>query len=154
MPSIARRRILVLNGHPDSDPARFCHALAETYAEAARKAGLESETISISGLKIPPLQTRAEWEKNPPTEPVAEMQAAITRADHIVIIYPLWLGSMPAALKAVFEQTFRPGFAIDTEAMRIWPGKLTGKSARVIVTMGMPAFLYRWFFLAHSLRSL
>ena len=31
------------------------------------------------------------------------------------------------------------------------PGKLTGKSARVIVTMGMPAFIYRWYF---SLRSL
>jgi len=34
------------------------------------------------------------------------------------------------------------------------PGKLTGKSARVIVTMGMPAFIYRWYFMAHSLRSL
>jgi putative NADPH-quinone reductase len=34
------------------------------------------------------------------------------------------------------------------------PGKLTGKSARVIVTMGMPAVIYRWFFMAHSLMSL
>ena len=31
---------------------------------------------------------------------------------------------------------------------------LTGKSARIVVTMGMPAFAYRWFFLAHSLKSL
>ncbi|MET0533537.1 MAG: NAD(P)H-dependent oxidoreductase [Steroidobacter sp.] len=29
-----------------------------------------------------------------------------------------------------------------------------GKSARVIVTMGMPAFVYRWFYRAHSVRSL
>jgi putative NADPH-quinone reductase len=31
---------------------------------------------------------------------------------------------------------------------------LTGRSARVIVTMGMPALVYRWIFRAHSLRSL
>ena len=29
-----------------------------------------------------------------------------------------------------------------------------GKSARIVVTMGMPALVYRWFFLAHSLKSL
>jgi putative NADPH-quinone reductase len=28
-----------------------------------------------------------------------------------VILFQLWLGSLPAALKALFEQTFRPGFA-------------------------------------------
>lgn len=31
---------------------------------------------------------------------------------------------------------------------------LKGKSARVIITMGMPAFIYKWFFRAHSLKSL
>ena len=31
---------------------------------------------------------------------------------------------------------------------------LKGRSARVIVTMGMPAFVYRWYFGGHSLRSL
>jgi putative NADPH-quinone reductase len=36
----------------------------------------------------------------------------------------------------------------------MWPGLLVGKSARIVVTMGMPAFVYRWYFLAHSLRSL
>ena len=28
-----------------------------------------------------------------------------------------------------------------------------GKSARIVVTMGMPALVYRWYFGAHSLRS-
>ena len=30
----------------------------------------------------------------------------------------------------------------------------SGKSARIIVTMGMPGSLYRWYFRAHSLHSL
>ena len=29
-----------------------------------------------------------------------------------------------------------------------------GRSARIVVTMGMPALAYRWYFGAHSLKSL
>jgi len=29
-----------------------------------------------------------------------------------------------------------------------------GKSARIIMTIGMPAFIYRWWFWAHGLRAL
>lgn len=61
---------------------------------------------------------------------------------------------MPAVLKGFFEQVFRHGFAIDFSKSALHPGKLTGKSVRVIVTMGMPSFLYRWYFMAHSLKSL
>jgi putative NADPH-quinone reductase len=76
-------------------------------------------------------------------------------ARHDVIFYPLWLGSMPAMLKALLEQMLRPGFAFSTTALGKWPVKyLSGKSARIVVTMGMPAFIYRWYFRAHSLRSL
>ena len=31
---------------------------------------------------------------------------------------------------------------------------LSGRSAHVLVTMGMPTLLYRWFFRAHSVKSL
>ncbi|MDO8251332.1 MAG: NAD(P)H-dependent oxidoreductase, partial [Rhodoferax sp.] len=31
---------------------------------------------------------------------------------------------------------------------------LTGRSARLVVTMGMPALLYRWYFRAHSVKNL
>lgn len=51
---------------------------------------------------------------------------------------------MPALLKAFFEQTFRYGFALGKEE-RIPEGLLKGKSARIVVTMGMPAFIYRWY---------
>jgi putative NADPH-quinone reductase len=71
-----------------------------------------------------------------------------------VIIYPLWLGTMPALLKGFLEQVFRPGFAVTFELGKSWEKLLKGKSARVIVTMGMPASIYRWYFFAHSLKAL
>jgi putative NADPH-quinone reductase len=88
------------------------------------------------------------------TSPVKRAQEEIARADHIVILFPLWLGAMPGLLKGFFEQVFRPGFAIAEGKRTLSPGLLKGKSARVVVTMGMPGFFYRLFFFAHSLRSL
>jgi putative NADPH-quinone reductase len=86
---------------------------------------------------------------------VRRCQSSMDWASHVVILYPLWLGSMPALLKGLLEQMLRPGFAFSTLKLGRGPVKLQGgKSARIIVTMGMPAWLYRWYFRAHSLRSL
>ena len=76
-------------------------------------------------------------------------------ADHLVFLYPLWLGSMPALLKGFLEQVFRPNFAfVYGPSGRVVKKCLGGKTARIIVTMGMPALVYRWFFFAHSLKNL
>ena len=61
---------------------------------------------------------------------------------------------MPARLKALFEQAFRPGFAFGQRERTIGVGKLKGRTARIIVTMGMPAAIYRGFYFAHALTAL
>lgn len=148
------KRIAIIDGHPDPDEARFVHALAQAYAEGALQAGHEIRRIDVASLDVGFLRTAQDWEHEAPTPDIAAAQAAIGWAEHLLIVYPLWLGSMPALLKAFFEQAFRPGFAIAKGRRTMWPGLLNGRSARIVVTMGMPAFLYRWYFLAHSLRSL
>ncbi|HYA39035.1 MAG TPA: NAD(P)H-dependent oxidoreductase [Candidatus Methylomirabilis sp.] len=60
--------------------------------------------------------------------------------------YPLWGGDVPALLKAFCEQAFRPGFTFKMEPGKMGNKLLTGKSARIVVTMGMPPFFYRWYF--------
>ena len=90
-----------------------------------------------------------------PVPEIAAAQQDIAWADHLVILYPLWLGTMPALLKGFLEQVFRPDFAFHVgESSTGWAKKLKGKSARVVITMGMPAMVYRWYFGAHSLKSL
>jgi len=71
-----------------------------------------------------------------------------------VIVYPLWLGGMPAVLKGFLEQVMRPGFAVPADRASLSARLLAGRSARVVVTMGMPAVVYRWYFFAHGLRLL
>ncbi|WP_202813979.1 NAD(P)H-dependent oxidoreductase [Thiobacillus denitrificans] len=49
----------------------------------------------------------------------------------------------------------RPGFAFSREGKNPLAAKgLTGRSVRVVVTMGMPATVYRRYFRAHSIKSL
>ena len=60
---------------------------------------------------------------------------------------------MPALLKGFLEQVFRPSFAFDYLDGGTVRKRLKGRSARLVVTMGMPAVAYRWFYRAHSVRS-
>lgn len=148
------RRILIIDGHPDSDPGRFCHALADAYAKGATGAGHEVHRTNLADTDVPLLTHREDWESGLPCPAVLALQDDLAWAEHVVIIYPLWLGAMPARLKGLLEQTFRPAFAFGGKAVTVGAGRLQGRSARVIVTMGMPALIYRFVFLSHSLQAL
>ena len=60
---------------------------------------------------------------------------------------------MPAQLKASLEQALRPRAALQYGESAAPAKLLKGKSARLVVTMGMPAFFYRAYYGAHSVRS-
>lgn len=148
------RSILILQGHPDPAPGHLCRALADAYAEGARQAGHGVETIDIATLDVPLLRTQKAFEHDPAPEGLHAAQQAILAADHIVLVFPLWLGTMPALVKAFLEQVMRPGVAFEYLEGGRTRLLLKGKSARVVVTMGMPAPVYRWWFLAHGVRGL
>lgn len=146
-------KILILQGHPDPSQTHLCHAISDSYSMAAKHSGHDVQIITIATEDIPYLRSKTEWESSDLPLVAMTGQAAINAADHIVLIYPLWMGDVPAIVKAWVEQVLRKGFAFAMDD-KGWKAKLKGKSARVIVTMGMPGLAYRWFFLAHSLRSL
>jgi putative NADPH-quinone reductase len=146
--------ILILNGHPDPASKGLCHAIADAYAEGAREAGHTVTRLDVARLDFGFLRTQAAFEHDPPPADIARAQEAVKAATHLVVVFPLWMGDMPALLKAFFEQTLRPGFAYDHRPKGFPVMHLKGRSARVIVTMGMPAVVYRWYFRAHGLKSL
>ena len=149
------KRIAIIQGHPDAGARHFGHALADEYAKGAEDGGHDVMRIDVATLDFPLLRTKEDFEKGNPPDSIKVAQEAIKWADHLVILYPLWHGSMPAVLKGFFEQVFRPGFGAEYQKSGRMPKKLlVDKSARIVVTMGMPAFIYRWLFFAHSLKSL
>lgn len=147
------KRIVVIQGHPDPAPGRFGRALAEAYAQGAESAGHEVTTIELARLQFPLLRNEKEWREAPPPA-IRRAQEAIVAAKHLVFVFPLWLGDMPALVKGFLEQTLRPGFALG-EAKRGFPPKLLkGRSARIVVTMGMPGLFYSLYYRGHSMKSL
>lgn len=150
------KRIVIIQGHPDPEGGHYGHALAQAYREGAEQAGHHVETLSVAKYDFPLLRNKQDFEGSTPPQVIRDCQQSIAQSDHLVIIHPLWLGSMPALLKGFLEQVFRPGFAFGRPEKPGRPGAklLKGKSARVIVTMGMPGFAYRWFYGAHAVKSL
>jgi putative NADPH-quinone reductase len=147
-------RICIIQGHPTRGAQHFGHALAQAYADGALAAGHEVQTIAVAELDFPILRSKQEWDEGPAPAAIAKAQGAIGWAQHLLIIHPLWIGSMPALLKAFLEQALRPGFAMAQAPRGGWTKLLAGRGARVVVTMGMPACIYRWYFGAPGLRSL
>jgi len=151
------RRILVVIGHPDADPARLCRALADSYEQGARSVGYEVRRIDVAKLDFPLLRSADDFLHGSLAPSLQDAVEQLRWAEHVVFIFPLWLGTMPALLKAFLEQVMRPGVAFAYPK----PGEggfvktlLTGRSAHVVVTMGMPPVFYRYWYFGHGLAGM
>lgn len=156
MPRMDKRRILILQGHPDGRQRHLCHQLADAYREGAEGEGHACREIEATALDFPLLRDTSSWQRGEGLPPaLAPARDALLWCDHLVMVFPLWLGDMPAVLKGLLEQLARPGIAFKADSRNPFSAKaLGGRSARVIVTMGMPALVYRFLYRAHSVRSL
>lgn len=134
-----KSNILVINGHPDPDS--FNAALAAAYAAGATGSGAEVRGIELGRIAFNPNLSFG-YRKRTELEPdLLRAQELIKWADHLVFVYPIWWGSMPALLKGFIDRVFLPGFAFKyRENSPLWDKLLTGKSARLIVTMDTPSW--------------
>ncbi|MBI3896713.1 MAG: NAD(P)H-dependent oxidoreductase [Gammaproteobacteria bacterium] len=137
------KKILVILGQPQRKS--YGGALAQAYIEGAQTAGAEVQTLFLGELAFHPApSTNGPAELEPDLQ---RAQAAIRWAEHLVFVYPIWWGTIPALLKGFIERTFAPGFAVNfhQDSPR-WDKLLCGRSARLIVTMNTPPWIYRWLF--------
>jgi putative NADPH-quinone reductase len=144
-------RIAVIVGHARKDT--FCEALGNAYVEGARAAGHSVEMFVTSRMSFDPILHEG-YDRVQALEPdLVAAHSAIMQADHLVLIFPLWLGTLPAIFKGFLERVLQPDIIGPAREGRFVP-LLKGKSARVIMTMGMPGLVYRWWYGAHALKML
>ena len=146
------KRILILQGNPD--PNSLCYGLAEKYREGARQ-NAEVKTLNLVELEFSPYLEHG-YKKRTELEPdLLHAQTLITWAEHIVLVYPVWWGSVPALLKGFLDRTLLPGYAFKyRENSPFHDPHLTGKTARQLVTLGMPNGYYWLRYGAPSERSM
>ena len=147
------KNILLINGNPDPSPEKLTSALTKAYREGAEDSGCTVRQIDVGGISFPWLHNAEEFASEAADKPIIEAQDAFLAAEHVVFAYPLWLGSAPALLKAYMEQVGRGEFLLGKGEGRFPHGRLKGRSARVIVTMGMPTLLYRTLYGGHGVKA-
>jgi putative NADPH-quinone reductase len=95
--------VLIIDGHPDREEGRLCHALVNTYLKGCEAGGHEVRCIRVSQINFPLLRTREAFESGQVPDDVEQAQEAFRWCSHILIVYLLWLGAMPSLLKGFFE---------------------------------------------------
>jgi NAD(P)H dehydrogenase (quinone) len=137
-----KSNILVITGHPDTES--FCSALSQAYIEGAKEQPVQVRTLHMGELEFEPnlkfgYRQRTELEAD-----LLKAQELIQWADHLVLVYPVWWGMMPAVMKGFFDRILLPGFAFRYKENSIFFDKLlTGKTARLIVTSDTPSWYNR-----------
>ncbi|MEP3208550.1 MAG: NAD(P)H-dependent oxidoreductase [Maribacter sp.] len=136
-------KILLINGHPDKES--YNYALASSYKKGALASGAEFREINIGELTFNP-NLEFGYRKRTELEPdLLNAQESIQWAEHIVWVYPVWWGSVPAIMKGFLDRVLLPGFAFKKREGSVWWDKfITGKTSRIICTMDQPSWYYRW----------
>lgn len=140
-----KKKILIVLAHPQSKS--YCAALAQAYADGARASGAELRVVNLAELTFNPVGSGSH-EKPVALEPaLKQAQDDIAWAEHLVFVYPILWGTLPALLKGFIERVFTPGFAVNfRNDSPLWDKLLKGRSARLIVTLNTPPLLYRLLF--------
>lgn len=143
--------IVIIVGHARTKT--YCEAIGESYLRGAVTAGHEAKLFVTSKLSFAPILHEGFERVQPLERDLKTVHDAMIEADHLVFIFPLWFGTLPAIFKGFLERVLQPDWMAQSKQGK-HPRVLNGKSARIIMTMGMPSFVYRWWYGAHTLRML
>ena len=131
----------------------YCEALGRAYLRGAESGGHNAKLFILGDMQFDAI-LREGYRREQPLEPdLLSARAAFAAADHVVFVFPLWCGDMPAIMKGFIERMLQPDLLAFQKAGGGARAKIyTNKSARIIMTMGMPGWFYRWYYGAHALK--
>jgi NAD(P)H dehydrogenase (quinone) len=146
-------KIAIVVGHPAR--ASYCEALGEAYLRGAQSGGHQAQLFLLARMNFDAI-LREGYRREQVLEPdLKAARAALGACDHLVLVFPLWCGDMPAIMKGFIERILQPDLlAIQASGGRAGWKIFHDKSARIILTMGMPGWFYRWYYGAHALKLL
>lgn len=117
------KRVLIVNGHPDPGPRRYCAALCAAYAEGAQASGYTTQRLDVGALSGDAGDRRS-----------VDVLELLWRADRLFIGFPMWLGGPPLALQKLLDVFAR------------WHSSKAGEPAKdmhIVVTASLPGLIYR-----------
>ena len=147
------KRIVVINGHPSTHS--FNHALASAYIDSVLEQNVHVDLIEVGQLNFD-ANLKYGYAKRMELEPdLVDAWKKIELADHLVWIFPVWWGGLPAITKGFIDRVFLPSiaFSYKENSDRV-KGHLLNKTATIITTLDQPGWFYKWYFGEPSTRQL
>lgn len=130
----------------------FCHALLESTIKGAKLAGHTVDIIDLDSDKFNPVMSGQDllaFRNHEASDPQAiDYINRIKKADHLVLIFPIWWELMPAMMKGFIDKVIFPGSTYNyTKSGYGMISTLTKlKSTTIITTMNTPKIIYRFIF--------
>lgn len=136
-------KIVIIVGHPKG--GTYCEAVANAYMAGALEGRHEVRLFHTARMHFDPVLHEGFNQQQTLEPDIKSAHDAMLAADHLVFVFPLWLGTLPAIFKGFLERVLAPDLVEPAKTgkfVKVWDRK----SARIIITMGMPAIIYRWWF--------
>ncbi len=129
-------KYLIIYAHPN--PKSFNHAILETITGELKKKKKEFKVRDLYKIGFDPVLSSGDLlaiQNGAVPKDIKKEQDYISKADILIIVFPIWWSSMPAMLKGYIDRVFSLGFAYDiTEDAVI--GLLKGKEVFLVSTTG------------------
>lgn len=142
-------KTVIVYNHPYNKS--FCHALLESAKEGAMSAGHGVDVINLDADHFNPVMNEEDL-KGFVRHEMVDLQAKdyflrIKDADHLVLIFPIWWGIMPAMMKGFIDKVVFPGYfyEMSEDSYKMSP-LLPNLKVTVITTMNTPALVYNILF--------
>lgn len=144
------KNIFVIDCHPKAQS--FSQGLFEQYVKGAQDAGHQVRSMRLSDMEFE--IDLAQINEDDELEPcLVEFQQKLTWCDHVMLVFPLWWGFMPAKTKGLIDRAFLPQFAYAYQPDKALPQKLlTGRSADILVTSDTPNWYFKWLYKAGAFK--
>ena len=127
-PSRRLQNLLVINGHPDPSPRRYCSALCDAFSDGLKAGMHHVQHVRVGCLPLIDNESNLELGAD-----LAKTVTRIRAADRLFVFFPMWLGDAPPILRDLFDLSFRQcGSNTQTE-----------KHAQLVMTTSFPALLYK-----------
>jgi putative NADPH-quinone reductase len=144
---------MIVVGHPHK--RTLCEAMGNAYKNGAESAGHEAKLFHLADMRFDPILHEGFRNKQALEPDLLAAYDALATCDHLVLVFPLWCGDMPALMKGFIERILQPDLIAreNSEHAMNWSIFKT-KTARIIMTMGMPVSIYRFWYRGHALKLL
>lgn len=134
---------LIVYAHPYEKS--FNHATLEVLTDSLKKQNIEYSVIDLHADNFNPAYDKEELQlfySGKTHDPlVTKYQELVKKADHLVFIFPIWWGDLPAIVKGFFDKVMKKDFAYVPSKMGL-TGTLTHiKKAYVFTSASSP----KWF---------